>query len=66
MLTLGQLFEIIISECENGCTNQQSTISYFYKHHADKFNTSELFILTTCLNFEAIRRMAPHITVELE
>lgn len=59
--TLSQIFEIIILECENGCTDAASTVNYFHKHHLGKFNASELFVLATCLNFDTVRAQAPHI-----
>lgn len=60
-VSLSEVFQIIISESENGCVDKDSTMQYFARHYPGRYHSGELFVLVQCLNFDSVRKIAPSI-----
>lgn len=55
-MNVQKMLHIIVSECENGCTDICSTVLYFQKHYNEQFNWGHLVSLIVSLNFDSIRK----------
>ena len=47
-----RIYEIISSECENGCIDHLSTMGYFYQHYAETFLPEEVDVVAS--NFDYV------------
>lgn len=52
MFKLNKIYEIIVSECQNGCVDYESTMDYFYQHYVEIFLPEEVHVVAS--NFDYI------------
>jgi hypothetical protein len=51
-----KMFHIIVSECENGCTDFTKTLQYFDRYYNGEYSFADLVSLVAPLDFEHLRK----------